>query len=518
MGFVFGVLFCSNRETNIGVAVDEPPDVRECFGMVFPDPGNLDFGSVPVGGTPEETLLLLNEGGCLAQVLSLSWADGSGPFEFDPPESMLIPEGDVLPLTVRFSPEEPGDYEGALWVETDLGDVWEISVTGQGYSGQPEVTPEAIAFESVAVGCSVSETFTLTNAGNSRLEVRSASGLEGTPFALEDELPVALDEAESHAFTVTFRPTEGGAYEEVLHLVLDDAVVPDLDLAITAEALDEAPVERRRTWRADTPADLLLAVSTTESMAPHLDDLDDGFPAMLDALDATGVDWQVGIVTQDGGCVLGETPVVHPGQSAGLQEATLRTMLWSPPESGSEDARRPLALASAALSADNIGAAGCNEGLRRDGATLGIIGVINGPDQSPDPVADYLATFEAVAGEPDLLTVHGVGAPDGGCNGIPFSAGLAEAIEETGGALYPICASDLGEGLDWVARRAVADPLRFYLPEEPEVFSLTVEVDGAPLSAGWSWDATLNAVIFDISPEDGAEVVVRYQPLEDCEG
>ncbi|MCB9761448.1 MAG: choice-of-anchor D domain-containing protein [Alphaproteobacteria bacterium] len=518
VGFVFGVLFCAQSRDEPIIGVGEDPGEEECFGMLFPEPGDLDFGQVDVGETVEAQLLLMNEGGCLTQIVELDWIDGTGFFDVEPPESLLLASGEVLPLTVTFTPQDLETYENFLWVETSRGEAWEIPVFGEGVAGQAEVTPGSLSFDTVAAGCEVAETVTVTNTGNAPLVLEELAWSDEGPFLAEAETPMSIDPGESASFEVIFAPEEAAVSSGSLTLRFDSGLTPEVDLSIDGEAVDDLTVELSRTWRTGVPADLLLAVSTTESMTPHLEDLDDGFDAMLDALDETGVDWQVSVVTQDSGCALGTTAVVHPGLSRGLQEAALRTMLWSPSESGSEDARRPLALAKAALSAENIGAAGCNEGFRRSGATLGIIGVINGPDQSPDPVSDYLARFEYLVEAPELLTVHGVGGPDGGCNGVPYSALLGEAIAETGGTLYPICAADLGLGLDWIVRRAVADPTRLYLPEVPDVGTLEVWQNDVLLTEGWSWSEALNAVVFETPPQNGDEVVARYIPAEACEG
>ncbi|MCB9761447.1 MAG: choice-of-anchor D domain-containing protein [Alphaproteobacteria bacterium] len=509
--FLIGMCFCASLVDPVPVEVEPPDETTTCVGELEADVSSLDFDDTPLGETTELEIELRNDSDCPIEIASVAWRTNPGPFEASMPRVTELGWGDSAWFAVRFRPEDIDPHQRTLWIETADGQRVDVGVWGQGFAGDPEVLPQVLYFEPAPVGCETSETIHVRNRGTGPLTISSITPPAGGHFRVEGELPVTLEVGQRQDFDLVFASNEVGSWREELHFTFGDSLWDDMDIPLYGEAVDGGFLEVSRTWDTQPRGDLLVVVSTAEGMAPYLEDLEDAIDPMLDALQETSVDWQIGVVTQDSGCVLGANGIADADQERGLQEAALRTMLWSPSESGSAYARSPLALAAAALSPDNLAEDGCNAALRREGATLGIIGVIRGPDASPDPAGAYVAAFRALVDAPEDLTIHGVATPAQGCDASAHSALLAEAVAETGGAFTSICEDDLGEGLDWIVRRAVADPLRLYLPETPYLGSLQVTVNGVVQTAGWRWDSALNAVVFSSQRSDGDEVVVRYQ-------
>jgi len=165
---------------------------------------------------------------------------------------------------------------------------------------------------------------------------------------------------------------------------------------------------------------------------------------------------------------------------------------------------------------------GANEGLLRETAALHVLVVSDTDDHSGGDVADYLDALAAVQPGAGFVTVHAMTGQVAGCSGPAGVAGPApryeQAVALTGGRSTSIC--DM-EWEDWLAGVAWQPPHvdgRFGLSAEPVPETLEVEVDGAPVTAGWSLDPYDPVIVFEAGaiPALGSEVTVRYARAGDC--
>ena len=129
--------------------------------------GDIDFGSVPVGETSRDHLILWNRGG-LPGVAEVSVvADEGVEFDFAQP-SVLVQPGASAQLALSFLPREAGTHEGVLHVAADSG---RQTVRLRGVGRFFSLSPETVDFGSVAVGESSPRVIELTNVGNADLEI-----------------------------------------------------------------------------------------------------------------------------------------------------------------------------------------------------------------------------------------------------------------------------------------------------------------------------------------------------------
>ena len=176
----------------------------------------LDFGSVPVGGSRTLPLVLSNESTTSLEVSVESPPDRS--FAVDPSSFSLDP-GSELTVAVAFSPEVRGTAESTVaFLLCEDCKLLRVGLAGRGVEALLTASPDPVAFEPAAVGLRRRQVVTIANTGDLDLEVSSVR-VEGEPFALNGEneighLPVgAATEVE-----VSFTPLAEGSYQGTLEV------------------------------------------------------------------------------------------------------------------------------------------------------------------------------------------------------------------------------------------------------------------------------------------------------------
>lgn len=271
------------------------------------------------------------------------------------------------------------------------------------------------------------------------------------------------------------------------------------------------PVVERYVQAPLSQVDLLFVIDDTASMELELDALAASLPELLDTLDASGMDWQIGVVDaqEQGpwpGYLLGSpfvlTPV-HPEPQVAFSERL--------PEPGGTGES---GLGAAILALELAAADGPNAGFRRSGAVLQVLFVSDADDQSvgEDPVGDFLAQLELSSGERMARVSALAGDVPGGCASPSGSAQAGfrylDVVQATGGRFGSICDIDFGDLLTDLADDSVELPLTFPIRSEPIAGSVAATVDGTP--APFQYDSSSQSVVFDQAPISGAVVEIRY--------
>ena len=119
----------------------------------------------------------------------------------------------------------------------------------------------------------------------------------------------------------------------------------------------------------------------------------------------------------------------------------------------------------------------------RDDASLHLVGISDEPEQSSGSYADYIAAFQALKDDPDLVTLHAIGGPlPSGCATADPYTGFYEATVATDGLFLSLCTSDWGGHLTALAEATTANLSSFPLTEWPVPDTIEVRVDG-----GYQW-------------------------------
>ena len=205
------------------------------------EPEDLDFGEVLTGTEAELTLNISNEGNWILTISDISTVGQTFLSDFED-EVIVEAMGDPYQLTVTFSPDAVGDYEGTITIVSDDPDEGEVVVSLAGVGVEPDIAvdTEALDFGEVSVvGDGEELTVTITNEGTSDLTI-SGVEIRGAPTFLssfDDE--VIIEPEGVYELTVTFAPDEVGRADATLTIVSDDPDEGEVDIALTGVGIPE---------------------------------------------------------------------------------------------------------------------------------------------------------------------------------------------------------------------------------------------------------------------------------------
>ena len=181
--------------------------------------GDIDFGSVPIGGTARGHLLLWNRGGQPGVVEVVVAADEGVEFGLEQ-HSVLIQPKASAPVALSFSPKESGPRQAILHVEAEAE---RQTVHLQGVGQFFALSPATVDFGRVAVGESSSRVVEIANVGNADFEIhqlRSTSSefTAHTPIDADSKFLLPAHSQRTLPLHVAFSPSARGAISGTLRL------------------------------------------------------------------------------------------------------------------------------------------------------------------------------------------------------------------------------------------------------------------------------------------------------------
>ncbi len=181
--------------------------------------GDIDFGSVPIGGTAHGHLLLWNRGGQPGVVEVVVAADEGVEFGLEQ-HSVLVQPKASAPVALSFSPKESGPRQAILQVEAEAV---RQTVRLQGIGQFFALSPTTVDFGRVAVGESSSRVVEIANVGNADFEIHqlrstSAEFSAHTPIDADNKFLLPAQSQRTLPLHVAFSPSARGAISETLRL------------------------------------------------------------------------------------------------------------------------------------------------------------------------------------------------------------------------------------------------------------------------------------------------------------
>ncbi len=389
-----------------------------------------------------------------------------------------------------------------------------------------EIEPASFGFGDRAIGCSADVLVRVANVGDAELLVYELELVEpagGGELSLLDSPGAAvLQPGEVLELTVVHAPMDLEADSATLRVLSNDPQAPEQNAPFTGGGLPGETGADAYQQSGNRQVDVLWVVDNSCSMALEQEALGDNFGSFLSIVDELQLDYQVGVVStdaEDDGLLQGAPTVVTPttpDNEAVFADNVALGQLGSGTEQG-------LDMALAAL-VEHGAPGGPNEGFVRPGAGLRLIFVSDEDDSSWDLAApgDYVTAFTALKANPAHVIASDITGGEEGCVAPGANADAAprylEVTAATGGLSTTICSPgwiDTLTQLAWLAD-SYADTFQLSQPAVPA--TVTVTVDGAPVSVGWGFDAGLNAVVFEPSavPTNGALVELGYLVLPAC--
>ena len=181
--------------------------------------GDIDFGSVPIGKTVRDHLLLWNRGG-QPGVVEVSVAEDEGvEFGLKQPSVLVQPKASVQ-VALSFSPKESGPRQAILQVEAEAV---RQTVRLQGIGQFFALSPTTVDFGRVAVGESSSRVVEIANVGNADFEIHqlrstSAEFSAHTPIDADSKFLLPAHSQRTLPLHVAFSPSARGTISGTLRL------------------------------------------------------------------------------------------------------------------------------------------------------------------------------------------------------------------------------------------------------------------------------------------------------------
>jgi hypothetical protein len=491
------------------------------------DPVEIDFGSVPLGGTQEIQVELANHGSSdlfLADLV-LSSAEVTVVSRGQP----QIAPGAVETVSLAWSPTLPGSLGASLDLQIGTSvtalDTVTIPVAGTADGPALSVSLHDYDFGQVSVGCEREVSIVIANGGNSDLAISDIGLTNEVEFTLDGNggdlpaLPWLLGPAASTSFKLVFTPADEHATLTAVQITTDDPIAPVTNIPISANGIIEG--QNSMSWdvvgkQAVTGIFVVNEVATHVTYGMFNDRFEDAMPTFFQVLLDSDVDFRIALVVSESGSVYGDIPFVDRTFSVDEAVAAAVEMLDGTSNYGDNDTSLATMLASIDENADWL----LDEDEQWLESKLNFVGINSDVEQSGGDYVHYIDEYLQYKAETDWLMVHGIaGNVPGGCSGAEPSQGLHDAAEATGGVFLSICESDWTEHMDTLAHAMLGVNESFVLEGNPAPASIEVKIDGNIVSSGWEYNEKLNSIVFDREtyPMLGSELRVDYLMAVSCE-
>ncbi|HKO17385.1 MAG TPA: choice-of-anchor D domain-containing protein [Acidobacteriaceae bacterium] len=175
---------------------------------------SLSFGSVTVGNSAAETVVLTNTGSGSLQVSQIQVSGASFSVVGSANAPLNLAAGSSSTLTVAFTPKAAGNVTGSLSVVADNA-TDSIALSGVGAVGAiPGLTlsSTSLAFGTVTTNTSVTQSVQLTSSGTAPLTISGAT-VSGAGFTMSNVgFPLTLSPGQTATLALTFDPTNSGQF------------------------------------------------------------------------------------------------------------------------------------------------------------------------------------------------------------------------------------------------------------------------------------------------------------------
>ncbi|MCB9093104.1 MAG: VWA domain-containing protein [Halobacteriovoraceae bacterium] len=264
------------------------------------------------------------------------------------------------------------------------------------------------------------------------------------------------------------------------------------------------------------PLDILWVVDDSGSMANEQQALADNFGAFINQFVTKQIDFNMAIVTTDA------TPAKDGEPVAGSMDALTYDNYLSNPSQFFNDFENMILVGTSGsgyekgLHTSNSFFSKYGASFVRENSNLVVVYVSDEEDQSDEMVSFYASAIMGLKPSNSLVQLHAVvrteqlegGSTQGGARYI-------EATQTANGS-YAEITDDFATTLSNISSDIIKKIESFVLSKIPDLNHLEVYVDGVKLESGWSYNAELNSIDFDLGsePVEGSEIAVAYLEQE----
>jgi len=530
-GILVGLGMLGCIEANVGgvtesVTFAEPGEMSLSF-----SPETIDFGVVPVGAQSVQTLTVRNDGEDEVFLTDL-WASAED-VELTSAENAVLP-GTSQQVRVYWQPGESGEMseEMTLLAGTALSTQAEVPVALSGVAEGPEVYVSLANhdFGGLSVGCSASIPLSISNVGTTDLTVARASLSYEEEFILADRygdelppFPWLLAPGEGQDLTLTYLPDNAQRVSTTLEVISDDPLAP----SVGVQASGSATIDDDNTDVFDVTGQqnitIIVAVNDiVKYYEPYRTWYEESLSVFFQTLQGLGPHYRVAFHGFETGELGGSRDYIDDSLTPSAAAGAAMEMLEGMPQVDNDYQFRTL---SNALAADAHWVSDDEDTEWRE-SKLNLLGINNDIEQSGSTYVSWLADFQGYREVVEDVVVHGIGGPaPSGCQNESYSVwadpmvGFHEAAAETGGLFLSVCEPDWASHMESLAVAMLGrNQAAFELTELPSEASIEVSIGGFEITEGWSYNADVNAIVFDEGelPEAGSLLEVYYL-VGDCD-
>jgi len=209
------------------------------------NPTSVNFNTVSVGNGATLPVTVQNTGNAALSISGIALCSGtSTEYAATPAAPITVAAGASATLSVHYNPTNAGTDTGCLQITSNAtATPVSLAVTGAGVNpaGAPDISlgSGAVAFGSVTVGGSATQTVQVRNIGTASLVVSAISRCAGTSseFAVTTQAPLTIAAGSSAAVSMTYRPAAAGADTGCIEFASNDAGNPTVPLPVSGSGV-----------------------------------------------------------------------------------------------------------------------------------------------------------------------------------------------------------------------------------------------------------------------------------------
>ena len=175
-------------------------------------PASFNFGSVIDGQTKSQTFTITNTGTASLTISQVS-VSAAG-YSVNGLSSTSVAPGGTATFNAVFAPTTPGSLAGSVNIASNAStspSTVALTGTGVGVTQTLSFSATTLAFGNVNTGASSTQSETITNTGNTSVQISQIS-VSGAGYTLNGAtVPTTLNPLQTMTFNVVFAPTTAGA-------------------------------------------------------------------------------------------------------------------------------------------------------------------------------------------------------------------------------------------------------------------------------------------------------------------
>lgn len=437
-------------------------------------------------------------------------------------ETSPLPPGSKGVLEVAWTPQVPGTLDAALsfglGLSSDEAQAVTVPVSGTAFGAVPTLSVSSYDYGDVGIGCEVDLSVTITNTGNTDMQIDDVDmlGDEGFWAYTPTDLPWVLAPYESRDHRAFFEPDAVGSVSSALTFETDAGVV-------ATELHGNGVVDEERTLTFDigeqSASTIIFDVNYTAIPDSNEDRFSEYFVPALPTFFQTLLDYnanfRAGFVWSVSGTMDGPVDYIDETFTASEAADVAMWMLRRGANGGDNDQNFATLLAAIDANGDWL-----FEDEEWTDSRLNLITIQNDQEQSGGSWSHWVSQARAYKdGEEDLVFHAMAGPVPSGCTNADAFTDYDKAVAETAGIFLSICSSDWEADMASLATACIDGPQGTYqLEGTPIVHSIEVAVDGVAMTEGWSYDEDINAVVMEeeARPDFGSSVTIYYWGSATC--